>query len=308
MYNSIFQKEWWLDAVAPGRWDAVEIKSGNETVARLPYVIENKYGLTILTQPLLTQTLGPWLKTSEAKYSRQLSEQKDLMMKLIEALPQHDYFLQNFHNSITNWLPFYWKGFKQTTEYTYVIENLSDPEKIWSEFRENIRRNIRKAQKKVKVRTDLSLDEFLNLNVMTFKRQGKNIPYTKTFVKRLDNACVSQNARRIFFAEDAESKIHAAIYIIWDDNSAYYLMGGEDPKLRNSEATSLLIWEAINFASTVTKKFDFEGSMIESIEMFFRGFGSKQVPYSHITGMSRRMKVLMHGRSFLRSIKGKHGI
>jgi hypothetical protein len=127
------------------------------------------------------------------------------------------------------------------------------------------------------------------------------------FVKRLDAACATQNARRIFFAEDAEKRIHAAIYVIWDDASAYYLMGGENPELRNSEASSLLMWEAIQFAATVTKKFDFEGSMIEPIERFFRGFGARQVPYSHVAGMSRRMKILTQGRGFLRSVFRKNG-
>lgn len=59
-------------------------------------------------------------------------------------------------------------------------------------------------------------------------------------------------------------------------------MGGGDPDLRNSGATSLCIWEAILFASTIVKKFDFEGSMIESIEKFFRAFGASQTPYFEI--------------------------
>ena len=40
----------------------------------------------------------------------------------------------NFHYSITNWLPFYWQGFNQTSYYTYLLEELSDLEKIWTEF------------------------------------------------------------------------------------------------------------------------------------------------------------------------------
>src|SRR5260370_7073664 len=89
----------------------------------------------------------------------------------------------------------------------------------------------------------------------------------------------------MFFAEGPEGRIHAAVYIIWDDRSAYYLMGAADPELRNSGATSLLLWEAIQFAATVTRSFDFEGSMIESIERFFRAFGAKQKPYFHISRM-----------------------
>lgn len=302
--NSIFQKSWWLDAVAPNSWDVVEISQDGKLLARLPYVLKQKKGLTFLSMPPLTQTLGPWIAPSTAKYPKQLAQQKDIFTFLVEKLPSHDYFTQNFHYSITNWLPFFWQGFTQTTRYTYVIENLIDLEQLWAGFQENIRREIRKAQKEVKVRTDLDIDRFLEINLLTFQRQGKKLPYSYELARRLDAACIENQARQIFFAEDPQGRIHAAIYIVWDENSAYYLMGGGDPELRNSGATSLLMWEAIKFAGTVTKKFDFEGSMIEPIERFFRAFGGKQVPFFCITrSTSRRMKLMMATQEMLRSVK-----
>ncbi|QIZ69365.1 GNAT family N-acetyltransferase [Oxynema aestuarii AP17] len=300
--NSIFQQPWWLDAVAPNSWNAVEVKKNDRLIARLPYVVKQKYGLTMLTMPKLTQTLGTWLESSNAKYAKQLSQQKDLMNSLISQLPSYDYFCQNFHYSITNWLPFYWQGFTQTTRYTYVIETLNDLDTVWAGFQENIRKEIRKAKKKVIVNTDLDIEEFLNINSLTFQRQGKKLPYSREFVRRLDTACTEHQSRKTFFAEDAQGHIHAAIYIVWDENSAYYLMGGADPKLRNSGATSLLMWEAIQFAATVTKKFDFEGSMIESVERFFRAFGARQLPYFQVTRMSQRMKLLRSGRDMLTTL------
>ncbi len=302
--NSIFQQPWWLDAVAPNSWHSIEIIENDTLKARLPYIMHKKRGLTLLTMPTLTQTLGPWSAPSQAKYAKQLSREKDLMTLLISKLPAYDYFCQNFHYSITNWLPFYWQGFTQTTRYTYVLEKLNDLEKIWSGFQENIRTDIRKAQKILTVKTDLDINRFFNLNALTFQRQGKQIPYSLEFVQRLDAACIKHQASKIFFAEDAQGRIHAAIYITWDENSAYYLMGGADPELRNSGATSLLMWEAIQFAVTVTKKFDFEGSMIESVERFFRAFGARQIPYFQITSMSRRMKLLMTGRDALKALVG----
>jgi len=35
---STFQQPWWLDAVAPGASDVVEIRNGNEIVAPMPFV------------------------------------------------------------------------------------------------------------------------------------------------------------------------------------------------------------------------------------------------------------------------------
>lgn len=302
MYNSLFQKEWWLDAVAPSQWGAVVVKKGNEIAARLPFFIEKKYGFTALTQPPLTPRLGPWIRGTDAKHSKQLSTQKELIWELLELLPKHELFAQSLHPTLTNWLPFYWKGFEQTTRYTYILNDLSDLNSIWSEFSEQARRNIRKAQTKVTIKSDMDIERFLNLNEKTFQRQGIKLPYSREFVKRVDQASLNQNARQIFYAEDSVGRIHAAIYILWDEQSAYYMMGGEDPDLRNSEASSLLMWQAIQFASEVTKKFDFEGSMIQPIERFFRGFGAKQVAYSHITNASKLLKIIQHGRGILRSI------
>jgi hypothetical protein len=143
--TSMFQQPWWLDAVAPGAWSAVEIRRGGKLKAWLPYMIDRRMGLTLLRQPLLTPSLGPWISPSEGKHATQLSHQKELYTELIEQLPAHDYFSQTFHYSVENWLPFYWKGFQQTTYYTYVIDGLTDLDQVRSEFQRKIVKDIRKS-------------------------------------------------------------------------------------------------------------------------------------------------------------------
>jgi lipid II:glycine glycyltransferase (peptidoglycan interpeptide bridge formation enzyme) len=303
--NSIFQQAWWLDALAPGQWQEAVVLRGDQLAARLPYVIKQRRGLTLLTSPPLTQTLGPWLRPSTAKYTNKLAEEKELMEELIAQLPKYDLFRQNFSPHITNWLPFYWAGFEQTTRYTYRIEDLTDIDFVWKDFRENIRREIRKAQKQIKVRDDLGIAHFLEINKLTFQRQGLKQPYSDELVQRLDEACAARQCRRMFFAVDAQDKIHAASYIIWDEKTAYYLMGGGDPELRSSGASSLLMWEAIQFASGVTQVFDFEGSMIEPIEKFVRSFGARQTPYFHITKMGRRMRALSGAQQIYATLRGR---
>ncbi len=288
----IFSKDWWLDATCgEEHWDVAVVERGGNIAATLPYKKKVRYGQTFLSMPQLTQTLGPWLRPSKAKYANMLAEQKDLMTELIRQLPPFDYFAQNFHYSITNWLPFYWQGFSQTTRYTYVIEDLADMKKVWDGLLANIRTDIKKAQNRfgVEVSTDLDIDTFLDVNALTFVRQGQQLPYARELVKGLDRACAAHEARKIFFGRDKDGRIHAAIYIVWDENSAYYIMGGGDPELRASGATSLCMWEAIQFAARVTKRFDFEGSMIEPVERFFRAFGAKQVPYFSISKINSRI-------------------
>ncbi|MFD1007272.1 GNAT family N-acetyltransferase [Oceanisphaera ostreae] len=298
----IFSKDWWLDSVAGNNWDVVLVEKGDKIQASLPFTKCQRYGLNIINQPKLTQTLGPWLRPSTAKYARRLSQEKDLLQNLFKQLPEFAHYQQNWHYNRTNWLPLYWMGFEQTSRYTYRLEDLSNIDEIWKGLEANIRTDIRKASNKegVTVRTDLDVDAFLALNEKVFARQNMALPYTKDLVYRIDKLASENQACKIFIAEDEQGRHHAGIYLIWDDNSAYYLMGGGDPDLRNSGATSLCMWEAIQFAATVTKSFDFEGSMLEPVERFFRGFGATQTPYFAI---SKTNSKLLKAYRFLQEIR-----
>jgi len=64
--------------------------------------------------------------------------------------------------------------------------------------------------------------------------------------------------------------------------------------LRKSGALNLCIWDAIKFASTKVNRFDFEGSMVETIEISFRAFGAEQVPYFKITKYNNRLLKSFH--------------
>ena len=301
----LFSQAWWLDATAgEGVWDVALVEKGGTIVAAMPYVTRQRYGFTLLGQPALTQTLGPWLRETEGKSSTRLAQHKDWLQALIAQLPPFAHFTQNWHWQMSNWLPFYWAGFQQTTRYTYILQELSDEQELWQGLQENIRREIKKAGNRLqlRVRDDLTVDDFLVLNRMTFARQNMALPYTEAFVHQLDQACAARQARKIFIAEDAQGRRHAGVYIVWDGNSAYYLMGGGDPELRNSGATSLCMWEAIKFAATVTQRFDFEGSMIEPVEKFFRAFGAQQTPYFTVSKTpSRTIKVIQCLRELRRN-------
>ena len=290
----LFCRPFWLDAVCgSGNWDVALVDRGGAIVGALPYRLRTRFGFTLIEMPNLTQFMGPWLSyPAEQKTHSRLSFEKDVLTELIEQLPPFDFFKQNFHYSIGNWLPFHWKQFEQTTRYTYVLENLSDLPAVFADLRSNIKTDIRKASKIVKVVEGDDLRKFYAVNQLTFDRQSRSTPYDFAFLERLDAACKEQRCRRLIFAEDGAGAVHAAIYVVWDEQSAYYLLGGGDPKLRGSGANSLLLWDAIQHAATVTRRFDFEGSMVEPIERFFRAFGAVQKPYSQITKVaSRKMRV-----------------
>jgi Acetyltransferase (GNAT) domain len=281
--NSLFEQPWWLDAVAPGRWGAVVVRQGGEMAARLPYVRRKRLGLTTIVQPPLTQTLGPWLGPISGKYARRLEVQKKHLGELIDMLPPFDYFRMSFSPALTNWLPFYWAGFQATVRYTYRLEDLSDLDRVRSDFQEHVRRGIRKAASSVEVDHEYPLEDLLRLDARTYARQGMRAPYPPELVRRIDAACAARGARRILGAVDSQGRTHAALLVAWDDQTLYPLVNARDPELQTFGSNTILYWEAIRLASEVSRVFDFEGSMIEPIEHFVRGFGGRQTPYLSIS-------------------------
>jgi Acetyltransferase (GNAT) domain len=286
--NSIFEQPWWLDCVAPDAWNEAVVRRGSEVVARLPYAARRKLGLSTIVQPTFTQTLGPWFAPLEGKYARRLEAEKRLLRQLIEMLPPFDVFRMCFAPTMTSWLPFYWAGFQATVCYTYRIEDLEDLDRVQHEFQDHVRRGIRKAQRNVEVDCDFPLDELLRLDAQTYARQGLRLPHSYDVLRRLDAACAARGSRRILGAVDADGRTHAALYVVWDERALYALMSARDPELQTAGANTLLYWEAIRLAAQVSRVFDFEGSMVEPIEHYFRGFGGRQLPYFCISKAGRK--------------------
>lgn len=300
----LFSQAWWLDAAAgKDGWDVVLVEKDGLIIGALPYVKEIRYGFTILTQPALTQTLGPWLRLGEdVKSSKKLGYEKDVIQELYSLLPPYDRYSQNWHYDRTNWLPVYWMGFLQSTKYTYVINNISNVDTVLNNFEHSKRKNIKKSEKVVKVVYDISAREFFDNHEMTLKKQGQAISYSFELFERLWLAGYENNAAKTIAAFDEDGNMHAALFIVWDKHSAYDLISTIDPDYRVHGAASLLIRDAIVYVSQFVDKFDFEGSMIESVERSFRQFGAEQVPYFSIHKTpSRILKTLL----FLRSMKGE---
>lgn len=299
-HGCLFHQPWWLDAVCaePWRWSCVWVERGDDIAAAWPLAYKIRWGFRLIETPPPTPYQGPVLRPSTAKYANRLSEEKDLMSELVAKLPRFALFEQHFHPALTNWLPFYWKGFQQTTRYTYQIRDTADLEAVWEATRDSVRKSLRKARETLKVREEPDYESALALHKLTLSRQGMRLPHPEAFLRRLHAACAARNAGKLLVAEDPSGRPHAFVQLLWDKEMVYYFLGGGDPSLRNSGAASLLIWEGIQLASAMKKGFDFEGSMIEPIERFFRSFGAVQTPYFAVSKVESSGYLLM--RSFIR--------
>ncbi|RED65066.1 GNAT family N-acetyltransferase [Cohnella lupini] len=289
---SLFDQDWWLDIACGGsdNWDVCLVERNGDIVASLPYHIVKRYLFNVIQMPELTLTMGIWIRYPDNQsMESKLSFEREIYSEIIDKLPQVDYSYQHFNWNITNWSIFFWKGFRQTTRYTFVFEDLRDLDRIYANFRDNIRAEIRKAEKVLTVIESDDLERFNEINRKTFDRQNVPLPHNVEILTSLDQACRERGCRKIWFAVDEKNQIHSAIYMIWDENCAYYLLGGADPELRKSGSHSFLLWHAIKEMSKVTKQFDLHGGMHEPVERFFRALGAKQQPYFQVTRIKGRL-------------------
>lgn len=306
---NVFMQPFWMDAVStPEHWDVLLHRTKDEIDAAWVYHFEKKRGKLIISHPLQTQIQGIWMRR-DASWSeeKRLTREKEIFSNLIEQLEAKGLLSlhQRFPVEVTNWLPFYWKGYKQQTQYTYRINDISHPEKVLETFNRAKRKNINKALKDgVEVKFDLSAEAFYENHKMTLALQRSTISYGFDVFKRMYDVAYENQAGRTIYAIDNEGRIHAALFNIWHGDVAYDLISTIDPRYRNSGAATLLVYEMIKYLSDKVKVYDFEGSMMEGVENSFRQFGTTQTPYfalskDHSSSLVQAMKVLWHGRKHL---------
>lgn len=278
----VFLQDWWLDAVCQHEWDVVLVEDAGQIRGAFVYRKTQRWGQTLFNMPALTSNWGPWIKyPADQKYSSRLSYEHQILSELISALPAFGYFNQRFRYAITNGLPFFWKGFSLTTRYTYVIESLTAKETVWDNLGSSARSQIRKAEKVLTVTEATNTDDLFRLSAMIFDRQKIKTPYSAMHLKRIHEACKAHQSGKIFQAVDSSNKVQSCLLLVWDKQSAYYVAGGTEPDAPGG-AFSLLMWRAIEHAAHVTREFNFEGSMLESVERFFRTFGPVQKSYLQV--------------------------
>lgn len=265
-----------MEAVALEKWNAIEIKNGNKLIARWPYYIGKRLGFGVMSNPMCTQTSGPWIDSSSSKYVNYISKKKKMLEELINKIPCHnvDIVLDSSNEYI---LPFRWKGFRYEPTFSYRFTDLSNLDEIFSNISSSTRNHIKNAEQTLVVRDDMPIDVLIDMQEQTFNRQKRKSPIPESLIRRLDEACLKHNARKLLVASDESGNIHAARYFVYDNKICYSIMSGVNSNYMSSGASSLLRWKGIQFASKVSQIFDFEGSNIEGIEQNVRSFGSGYV-------------------------------
>jgi len=232
--------------------------------------------------PKLTQTWGIVLQPRKGKAVVAAAREMKVLRTFAVQLSRYKLFFQAFHPSLLNWLPFYWSGFRQTTRFTYVLDDLTDLGRVWHEMSESARGQIKKAQRAGLSVVPCGIEEVYRCECLSYQRQGRTPTHSESLLKRIYHAAKEHDSGACFAVVDPEGTVHSAWLFVWDQNRAYELVGGSDSELRSSGANSLGIWSAIQFVARRSRAYDFTGSMIEGIERFNRNVGARQEPYNYV--------------------------
>ena len=289
----IFLQSWWWDIVTQGiEWMPTMLIGPDDRIEGI--VLQQhktKYGIKISLPPLLCPYQGPWISTHQddnRSFVKSTMNRWQLQTNLIQGLPKNSVSVLHTLPDEMDHLAYAWQGYKQTSRYTFIIEDISDPERCFANFKGNIRTNIRKASALLQVEESMDLEAFYKLHTASFDRQKIKSPISLQLMQQIFEKVTSKKAGSLHIAKDHQGKAYAGALTINDNEKVYILISGIDASLGNIGALNLVYWEVIKHYVDKVKALDFEGSMLAGVAPVFLGFGAKPYRYHRLVRFPNR--------------------
>ncbi|UCG42180.1 MAG: GNAT family N-acetyltransferase [candidate division WOR-3 bacterium] len=240
---------------------------------------QRKLGLPVLRNPPLTPYIGPFFEFRAQHPVAMLEESRQVLTAIADCL-------ESIHPAVvsvplarwvTDSLPFLWRDYKVTPHYTYLLPLDQTDEAILAGMSESRRRNIGKARRDgLRAERTEVLSIVSSLVEATFARQGKHAD--SKYVKRILFSFARPDNSYAFVVQSSGVPI-AGSFVVHCAETAYYLLGGYDTRVKHHGAGALAMFESIRHAREIgLQTFDFEGSVVPAIERYFRGFGGRLTP------------------------------
>jgi len=273
----LFLQYWWMEAVCEGKqWEvALARDPQGHVVAAMPYLIGSKLGLRYVLQPQLTQYNGPWFRPGAdiATATSQLVEHFDHLRLVL--------FNQNFGPTITSLSG--WEGYEIAARTTYRIEDISNPEEVFSHFDKRHRqRQIRKCESLLHP-IEIAPKDFASFHTQYWHSRGEKDLLTEDFMTRIITATLQRDQGILLGLQDDEGTLRAARFVAYDCHCAYALLSALHPQGHDGGASPLLFWHIMQRLSGRTRSFDFEGSMVPSIAYSYSLYGAQPTTYHQLT-------------------------
>ena len=282
----IFFQPWWLDAVSGTKWKIkLAYNRAGSVTGILPYVPARKAFTNLILMPPLTPHLGVHHLMPDEKWGERAQQRfrREVTSTLLGSLEPHTYIRMHLLPAVDDVIPFLRAGYRQSINYTVILDNLQDKQNLFDRFQPSLRRKIRRASEILTVSEVHNAVEFYERTRQNFRDRGRSIPYSKSLFCTLDQALKQRNRRTIYLATHPQNGPVAGLYIVRDTKRVYYLASWLNRRTAPQGAVALLVWRAIQDLDDTTECFDFEGSMIPGVASFFLSFGGRLVPYHVVT-------------------------
>lgn len=191
--------------------------------------------------------------------------------------------------------PFIWKKYRSASRYTYVLDLTKTDKELYNNLASEKRQSLNKAVKEnleLELASDYTIAHDLAVKSLKRNRQYKNPEVIRNIMLKY---ATPQNSFA-FVARKAGKPIASTFCLVYR-NRAIYLFGGFDDAQKSKGAGVSCMWQCILRAKAIgLTEFDFEGSMNENIERYFREFGGELIQYSNVEKISRAMELIMKGK------------
>ena len=262
----IYAQSFYLDTMAT-HWDALVL---NDYEAVMPLPWKKKYSIHYLYQPFFTACLGVFGNTISAALLNDFLQQVPAKFQYWDIYLNHGNFFQL-------------QNFDLYERMNYVLPLNDSYEKLYGAFRDNIKRNIKKAEKlNYVVKKDFAVDEVIRLAM----EQSKNFsPVTKddySNFKKLYQLLHKKKQAITYGVYTSSGVLVSSCVFFFFKNRAYYILVGNHPDGKTTGASHAMIAGFIKDNAGKGLLLDFEGSDIRNLAFFYSSFGAVQEKYAGI--------------------------
>lgn len=259
----IYGYSFYLDRMACD-WDALVL---NDYEAVMPLPWKKKWGIHYIAHPPLTASLGIFGALITAEITRLFIDAIPARFKLVDILLNPANFLPD--------------SGVQSMRNNYVLDLRPAYEDIYSQYRNNVRRNIRKAQQlNCRYVTEVPVAEVIKLAHWQIQQQTTNIMEEDyTHFEALFHYLQANQAAEACGVYTVNNELVASCVWFYSSGRAYYILVGNHPNGKTLGASHYLIDRFIEAHAGEELVLDFEGSDIDSLAFFYSSFGGVKEVY-----------------------------
>lgn len=257
----IYARSFYLDKMSE-HWDGLVL---GDYEAVMPLTWNKRFTIRYLYQPPFTACLGVFGNDLNAEVIGQFVDAIPPSFRFADIALNHG----NFSENLPGW----------RTRNNFVLDLDDSYENLQAAYSENHRRNIAKAKQLNLHHVNADIDTAISLNKAVMNARAALPVDAYSRLKMLVSSLRQNKEVQVWGVKDASDMVIAAAVFLIDERRAYYILAGSHADGRNSGASHALVDAFIRQYAGQKLILDFEGSDVETVARFYKGFGSRSEPY-----------------------------